>query len=283
MSNVPWFRLYSEVLSDRKIARICRETSLPKVVVIGFWTVVLAIANESPKRGHLLISDGLPITTEELADEIGLEIQETSTLIEKFTQLNMLCLDGQCLIVSHWDNRQFPSDSSTERTKRYRERQANNSETSQERHGDGLEAEADSDSEAEADSEADDSSSPSSAAATKEQVSQKLTDFYLACKDAKPNLAADYIEDFLSTYPPWDIEYALTEGVKNNAYSLAYIEKICKRRKSGEPDKPPTTNGASNGTKRTNRSKSTTFGAESERAPAVGGVLNQDYLAKRRI
>lgn len=276
MSNVPWFRLYSEVLSDRKIARICRETSLPKVVVIGFWTVVLAIANDSPKRGHLLISDGLPITTEELADEIGLEIQETSTLIEKFTQLNMLCLDGQCLIVTHWDNRQFPSDSSTERTKRYRERQANNSETSQERHGDGLEAEADS--------EADNSSSASpSAAATKEQVSEKLTNFYLACKDAKPNLAADYIEDFLSTYPPWDIEYALTEGVKNNAYSLAYIEKICKRRKSGEPDKPPTVNGAPNGTKRTNRSKSTTFRAESEGAPAVAGVLNQDYLAKRRI
>lgn len=37
--------------------------------------------------------------------------------------------------ILNWDKRQYPSDSSTERTRRYRERMR----TSQERHGDGLE------------------------------------------------------------------------------------------------------------------------------------------------
>lgn len=52
-----------------------------------------------------------------------------------------------------WDRRQFPSDSSTDRTRKYRERQGKKleagGETSQERHGDGADTDADTDTDAE--------------------------------------------------------------------------------------------------------------------------------------
>ena len=121
MTPRPWFRLYREVLSDRKIARLCKTTGQPKAMIIGFWTTLLCLASGSDCPGALLLSEDIPLTVEDLADESGLDPATVQTLLEQMHALQMLsrAADGTW-IITHWEERQFDSDFSSPRVQRYR-------------------------------------------------------------------------------------------------------------------------------------------------------------------
>lgn len=124
MSSPPWFRFYSETLTDRKIDRICRASQQPKVVVIGAWTTLMALANGSPVRGVLLLTEEIAYTLGDIADELGLDEDATMRLLDQFGKFRMIHSDGTgILYLTNWDKRQFSSDSSTERVRKFRERQ----------------------------------------------------------------------------------------------------------------------------------------------------------------
>jgi hypothetical protein len=122
MTSPPWFRFYSETLKDRKIERICRLSTLPKMAVVGAWSIVMAIANDSPIRGALLLTGKYPLSLEDLAQEFGCDLEIATELIEHFIDLEMLDLVDGVYHVTHWHRRQFTSDSSTERVRLFRER-----------------------------------------------------------------------------------------------------------------------------------------------------------------
>ena len=122
MSNMPWFRSYSEILSDRKIVRICRITSQPKVIVVGLWITLLALANDSPERGKLLLTKEIPYTTDDIAAESELPKEDVIKLLDAFRGMSMI--NGKKVIeISNWKKRQFKSDDSSERVRKHRERQ----------------------------------------------------------------------------------------------------------------------------------------------------------------
>ena len=125
MPSPPWFRFYSETLTDRKIDRICRSLNQPKVIIVGAWTTLLALANDSPVRGLLLLTEEIPYTVGDIADELGLPGDLTLNILEQFERFSMIHqddgLDTFCL--TNWSNRQFDSDNSTKRVRRYRQRQ----------------------------------------------------------------------------------------------------------------------------------------------------------------
>lgn len=121
----PWLRLYSEILNDRKLKRICLKTGQPKAIVIGVWVIILALASESPERGRLLISDDMPLTIDEIIEETGLG-EIAAVVIEALIEAKMIIVEEEELAVSKWDERQFDSDSSTERVRAYRARQNGN-------------------------------------------------------------------------------------------------------------------------------------------------------------
>lgn len=118
----PWFRVYGDILSDRKLVRVCAITKQPKAVIVGVWTIMLAMASDSPERGQLLISEGLPITFDEVAHEAGLPDEVCEAIIHAFISLNMIQVGDDTYIVSNWDKRQFKSDNVNERVKQYRDR-----------------------------------------------------------------------------------------------------------------------------------------------------------------
>jgi hypothetical protein len=157
--SYPWFRFYSEALTDRKIERICRNTDEPKVVVIGAWAILLALANDSPQRGALLLTDDIPVTAEDIAADLGIDIVRAGLLVHQFVRLGLIAeSEGGVMSVTNWDARQFKSDSSAARTRKYREGKADGETTgndykkvtvtSQGRHSDGP----DTDTETEKDS-----------------------------------------------------------------------------------------------------------------------------------
>lgn len=122
-SSTPWFRFYSEALSDRKITRVCAITRQPKYAILGMWAGLLSMANDSPERGVLLIGGDLPLTLEEIFYELGFDPETGQRIIEAFIEVGMVSVDDDIYSITNWDARQFASDSSNDRVKAYRERQ----------------------------------------------------------------------------------------------------------------------------------------------------------------
>jgi DnaD/phage-associated family protein len=138
---MPWFRVYSEILDDRKIKRICKRTGLSKAMVIGTWVCLLALASDSPERGSLIISGGMPYTVDEIADELGIDYDTTENLLHEFIAMNMIAV-GDTMAICNWGKRQYKSDSSMERVRRFREK---NDVTLQKRYSNVLDTDTDTD------------------------------------------------------------------------------------------------------------------------------------------
>jgi len=114
-----WFRFYSEAISDKKLRRIARTTNQAPATVIGIWTILLSIASESPERGRLLLSAGVPATDDDIADLAGCNVTETLLQLE---EIGLITRCNDVLSITAWQKRQYTSDSSAERVKQYRER-----------------------------------------------------------------------------------------------------------------------------------------------------------------
>ena len=123
MTPQPWFRCYSEILHDRKIERICRETKTPKAYIMGVWNVLLILANDSPVRGALLLTEDIPLTFDDLALETGLDDETLQEMLDQFQRMQMLAKDEDIYYITNWGKRQYASDSSTERVRQWREKQ----------------------------------------------------------------------------------------------------------------------------------------------------------------
>ncbi len=159
--EMPWFRLYDDLVDDDRLKRIARETGMPKYEVLGFWTAILCLANESPLRGKLYLTYQVPFIEEDVADTCGCTVDLARMLLEKFIQLEMLNLEGEAWVVIGWDKMQFVSDRSTARVRKFREKQRQarlnasqeeekvESASEGERSGNVLETEAETETEAE--------------------------------------------------------------------------------------------------------------------------------------
>ena len=107
-----WFRLYDDVLNDPKVQKLSGET-------FKLWINVLCIAS---KHGGVLPN------LEDLAFELRLPTLVCKTEIDTLKAAGLI--DGDKKIKPHgWEKRQYKSDTSTDRVKRFRERSSNVAET----------------------------------------------------------------------------------------------------------------------------------------------------------
>jgi hypothetical protein len=107
-----WFRLYDDVLNDPKVQKLSGET-------FKLWINVLCIAS---KHGGVLPS------LDDLAFQLRLPTLVCKTEIDTLKAAGLI--DGDKKLKPHgWEKRQYKSDTSTERVKRFRERSSNVAET----------------------------------------------------------------------------------------------------------------------------------------------------------
>lgn len=123
--SMPWFRFYCEAVWDRKLRGLDPDLR-------WLWVAILAAAGASPVRGTLLLAADVPLVVDDLADAANLPVSRVDAGIRAFTDRDMLTVDGGAWVVTHWGERQFASDSSTERSRRSR---SNGDATSQQRSG----------------------------------------------------------------------------------------------------------------------------------------------------
>lgn len=105
-----WFRLYTETLNDPKVQRL-------DPVLFRHWINLLCIASQGngtlPETKDIAFS--LRITEESVSAEV----------IAPLLDAGLLDRRGQALKPHNWDNRQYKSDVSTDRVKRFRKRNRN--------------------------------------------------------------------------------------------------------------------------------------------------------------
>ena len=107
-----WFRLYDDVLNDPKVQRLSGDT-------FKFWINMLCIAS---KNGGVLPS------IEDMAFALRVSNDVCTFLIDELKTCGLI--DGGKRLVPHgWEKRQYKSDTSTDRVKRFRERSRNVTET----------------------------------------------------------------------------------------------------------------------------------------------------------
>lgn len=109
-----WLRLYVETPRDQKVRRLAPEHR-------WLWIVLLCMAKQSPEPGKLLIGPS-PATVEDIADEAKLPADVVREGLDAIERLGMIDRQGEVVIVTAWDKRQYASDLSTDRTRRWRMR-----------------------------------------------------------------------------------------------------------------------------------------------------------------
>ena len=131
MKELPWFRLYPEIIYDEKINVAANRTDSTYIEVLGLWVVLLALASKSPMRGSLYVSDKVPYEDRDIAAACGMVTKQVRDIIDAFIDLNMLDDNGGgALHVKNWDDRQYAKEEKSKesnalRQERYREKHSN--------------------------------------------------------------------------------------------------------------------------------------------------------------
>lgn len=137
---LPWFRVYHEIIDDDKLGLVAFEDR---------WHYVAILACKA--RGLLDKADARDMMFRRIALKMGVAARELDEIARRLAEVGLI--DRETLQPLAWDERQMRSDSSTERTRKYREKQrAKGSEkgvTGVKRHSDGLDTDTDTDTEIE--------------------------------------------------------------------------------------------------------------------------------------
>jgi DNA-binding IscR family transcriptional regulator len=117
-----WFRMYDELANDPKVMRLSAED-------FRGWVVLLCLANRN---------GGILPDFEHIAYTLQIDENGARTLVERLVNASLIDprnggRNGRRYAVHGWDKRQYKSDSSTDRVKRFRNGQRNVSETATKR------------------------------------------------------------------------------------------------------------------------------------------------------
>lgn len=115
-----WCRLYSEVVDDDKLTWVADTTNERRVVILGVWSGLIALANRSPERGTLLVGDGIPYTIPMLARKLDIEATVLTNILNAMCSIGLLC--GTPFRVANFDKRNPVSDDATTRKQDQRAR-----------------------------------------------------------------------------------------------------------------------------------------------------------------
>jgi hypothetical protein len=138
-----WFRFYSEALDDPKVQRLPGD-------LFKAWVNLLCLANEQDERGTLPGVD-------DIAFRLRLDHQRARDALSGLRRAGLLehNADTDEYRIHAWDKRQFASDTSTDRVRKFREKrretadetERNASETFQKRYRNAIDTDTDTDTE----------------------------------------------------------------------------------------------------------------------------------------
>lgn len=110
-----WLRLYDDLPDDAKLDGLTNDQK-------WLWIVLMCLGSRAPIRGRLTLTLDVPLPMDSITKRTGITPELVSQTIEIFRQRDMMHREGLVWVLTHWDARQHESDSSAERTRKYREK-----------------------------------------------------------------------------------------------------------------------------------------------------------------
>jgi len=111
----PWFRMYTEAVDDEKLRLLAFEDR---------WHFVAILCC----KGKGVLDEGEPgLVRRKVAVKLGLDLRELDEVVRRLSEVHLL--DRDTLQPLAWEERQFQSDSSTDRVRAYREKIKKKGET----------------------------------------------------------------------------------------------------------------------------------------------------------
>jgi predicted phage replisome organizer len=105
MGEVQWVKLYIEMFDKPKINKIRRLPAGNDILL--FWVMLLAQAGKCNAGGMIYITERVPFTKEDLADEFRFEISTIELALKAFVEFGMIDLyDDGLISVCNWEEYQ---------------------------------------------------------------------------------------------------------------------------------------------------------------------------------
>ena len=232
MKALPWLRLYTETIDDEKLGLLAFEDR---------WHFIALLCLKG--KGILDSEPDTEMLWRKAALKMGLTVAELEKVVSRLARMKLI--DCKTLQPLAWNDRQAQSDSSTERTRKYREKKraingkhgGDDAETSQERPSDGLEEDIDKDKDKEDSYESlspgfpdDDAGEPENQSEAADQADQPTTKQTLpSC----PHLELlDIFAEKLPELPQPKPE--LWEGARAKALAARWKWCLTAKKRSGE-------------------------------------------------
>ena len=105
MGEVQWIKIYLDMFDRRKINKIRRLPAGNDILL--FWVMLLVTAGKCNAGGMIYITERVPFTKEDLADEFDFEISTIELALKAFVEFDMIELsDDGFIFVSNWEKYQ---------------------------------------------------------------------------------------------------------------------------------------------------------------------------------
>ena len=100
MGEVQWIKIYIDMFDKRKIKKLRRLPAGNELLLI--WIMLLATAGKCNAGGMIYITETVPFTEEDLADELGFEVGTVKLALTAFRELDMIATtdDGFISVVA---------------------------------------------------------------------------------------------------------------------------------------------------------------------------------------
>ena len=105
MGEVQWIKIYIDMFDKRKIKKVRRLPAGNDLLLI--WIMLLAMAGKCNAGGHIFITENVPFTEEDLADELDFEVNTIRLALKAFEELNMITTTSEGFInILGWEEYQ---------------------------------------------------------------------------------------------------------------------------------------------------------------------------------
>ena len=104
MADMKWIKLATDIPDNMKIKRIRRLPDGNNVIL--FWVFLLARAGDSNSKGGLFISDRLPYTVEDLADDFNFSTEFVNFALITLEQNRMIEIYEDIIFIKNWEEYQ---------------------------------------------------------------------------------------------------------------------------------------------------------------------------------
>ena len=104
MSDIKWIKVYTNMVSNKKIKRIRTLPEGNNIVLI--WVFLIAQAGESNKGGALYLTDTIPFRPEDLAVEFDFEISVINLALITLQKFSMIEVSEEIVYIKNWEEYQ---------------------------------------------------------------------------------------------------------------------------------------------------------------------------------